>query len=276
MGDDGGMAQQHPWRRYVAIGDSFSEGIGDPEPRSPGGNRGWADRVAEVLASSVDDFSYANLAIRGRLLRAIHDEQVGPALDLAPDLISVSAGGNDILRPGSDPDDVATRLDVLLADLRRDGATVVVFNGPDIGMTPVLRSIRGKVAIFNENVRWVAAKHDAVVADMWSLRELADAQMWASDRLHFSPIGHHTIARMTLAALNVENDLDPRKPEPLPAVSWRQARVGDIGWAREHLVPWVLRRLRHESSGDGVTPKRPGFEPVQTLRDGDNSTTNQL
>jgi lysophospholipase L1-like esterase len=261
------MAQQHPWRRYVAIGDSFSEGIGDPEPLSPGGNRGWADRVAEVLASSVDDFAYANLAIRGRLLKGIHDEQVEPALALNPDLITVSAGGNDILRPGTDPDEVAGRLERLIVDLRRDGATVVVFSGPDIGMTPVLRTIRGKVAIFNENVRWVAAKHDAIVADMWSLRELSDPQMWASDRLHFSPLGHHTIARMTLAALNVENDLEPRKPEPLPAVSWRQARVGDIGWAREYFVPWVLRRLRNESSGDGITAKRPGFAPVRRESD---------
>lgn len=262
VSDAGPMTQQHPWRRYVAIGDSFTEGIGDPEPRSPGGHRGWADRVAEVLASSSDDFAYANLAIRGRLLQQIRDEQVEAALELAPDLITVSAGGNDILRPGTDPDEVAGRLEELVGTLRRDDATVVVFNGPDIGMTPVLRTIRGKVAIYNENVRWLAAKHDAIVADMWSLRELSDPRMWAQDRLHFSPIGHHTIARMALGALNVENDLEPLKPEPLPAVSWRQARVEDIGWAREHLVPWVLRRIRHQSSGDGVQPKRPAFQPV--------------
>jgi hypothetical protein len=83
--------------------------------------------------------------------------------------------------------------------------------------------------------------------------------MWAPDRLHFSAIGHHTIARMVLEALNVENDLEPFKPEPLPPTSWRQARVEDVGWAREHLVPWVLRRLRRESSGDDITAKRPGY-----------------
>lgn len=252
----------HPWRRYVAIGDSFSEGIGDPEPASPGGHRGWADRVAEVLASQVDDFAYANLAIRGRLLRGIREEQVEPALALNPDLITVSAGGNDILRPGTDPDEVADRLDELVARLRRDDATVVVFNGPDIGMTPVLRTIRGKVAIYNENIRWLAARHDAIVADMWSLRELAEPQMWAPDRLHFSPLGHHTIARMTLAALNVPHDLEPLHPQPLPAKSWRQARVEDAGWARQYLMPWVLRRLRRRSSGDGVRPKRPEYEAV--------------
>ncbi|MBH0115457.1 SGNH/GDSL hydrolase family protein [Salinibacterium sp. NG253] len=253
------MQEQHPWSRYVAIGDSFTEGIGDPEPNSPGGNRGWADRVAEVLGDRKPDFAYANLAIRGRLLDQISNEQLEPAMELKADLITVSAGGNDIIRPGSDPDEVAQRVDALVAQLRRDGATVVLFTGPDIGMTPVLNRMRGKVAIYNENIRAVAQRHDAVVADMWSLRELSDPRMWSRDRLHFSPVGHHTVARMVLDSLNVANELEPFNPEPLPPRRWREARVEDIGWAREHLVPWVLRRVRHQSSGDNVTAKRPGF-----------------
>lgn len=255
------MTQQHPWSRYVAVGDSFTEGIGDPEPRSAGGTRGWADRVAEVLSAKTDDFAYANLAIRGRLLQQIIDEQVEPAMALRPDLVTISAGGNDIIRPGTDPDDIAERLEGAIERLRSDGATVLLFNGPDIGMTPVLRRSRGKVAIYNENLRAIAARHDAVIADMWAMRELKDPRMWAPDRLHFSPIGHHTIASMVLDSLGVEHDLEPYRPEPLPTVSWRQARVEDIGWAREYLVPWVIRRIRHQSSGDGISPKRP--EPTQ-------------
>jgi lysophospholipase L1-like esterase len=252
-----GMPQLHPWSRYVAIGDSFTEGIGDPEPQSPGGHRGWADRVAEVLAERTDDFAYANLAIRGRLLQQIADEQVDAALALRPDLITISGGGNDIIRPGTDPDRVAELFDDTIRRLRSDGATVVMFNGPDIGMTPVLRRVRGKVAIYNENLRAVAARHDAIVADLWALRQLQDPQMWAPDRLHFSPLGHHTIAIAVLDALGVDHDLEPLHPEPLPARSWRAARVDDIGWAREYLVPWVVRRIRHQSSGDTVKPKRP-------------------
>ncbi len=254
-----GVGEQHPWTRFVAIGDSFTEGIGDPEPEAIGGNRGWADRVAEVLSASTDDFAYANLAVRGRLLQQISDEQVDAALALMPDLISVSAGGNDIIRPGTDPDEVANRFGDMITRLRRDGATVVMFNGPDIGMTPVLRRVRGKVAIYNENLRAIAQRNDCVVADMWSLRELSDSRMWSPDRLHFSPIGHHTIAMMVLEALNVENGLRPLTPEPLPPRSWRQARGDDAVWAREHLVPWVLRRLRGQSSGDNVTAKRPEY-----------------
>ncbi|MEO7348620.1 MAG: SGNH/GDSL hydrolase family protein [Terrimesophilobacter sp.] len=254
------MIQQHPWSRYVALGDSFTEGIGDPEPRSAGGHRGWADRVAEILAVKTDDFTYANLAIRGRLLHQIIDEQVEPALALRPDLVTFSAGGNDLMRPGTDPDEVAERIEHTVGQLRSTGATVVLFNGPDIGMTPVLRRIRGKVAIYNENLRAVARRHDAVIADMWALRELQDSRMWAPDRLHFSPVGHNTIARMVLDSLGVANDLEPFQPEPLSSVTWRQARGEDFDWAKEYLVPWVVRRIRHQSSGDGITPKRP--EPM--------------
>lgn len=243
----------------MAIGDSFTEGIGDPEPLSPGGHRGWADRVAEVLAAGGHDVSYANLAIRGRLLQQISDEQVDAALRLKPDLISISAGGNDIIRPGTDPDDISARFERMIERLRRDGATILMFNGPDIGMTPVLGRVRGKVAIYNENLRAIAQRHDAIVADMWALRELSDSRMWAPDRLHFSPIGHNTIAAMVLDALAVEHSLEPFSPEPLPSIRWREARVSDIGWAREYLVPWVLRRVRHQSSGDDVVPKRPSF-----------------
>ncbi|MES2092626.1 MAG: SGNH/GDSL hydrolase family protein [Actinomycetota bacterium] len=258
------MTQQHPWSRYVALGDSFTEGIGDPEPKSPGGNRGWADRVAEVLSTKTDDFAYANLAIRGRLLRQILSEQVDVALALRPDLVTISAGGNDIIRPNTDPDRLAAILEQGITRLRSDGATVVLFTGPDLGMTPVLGRSRGKVAIYNENLRAIALRHDLVVADLWALRELSDTRMWAPDRLHFSPIGHNTIARMVLEALNVDNDLKPFSPEPLERVPWRQARVEDMGWAREFLMPWVLRRIRHQSSGDGITAKRPDAGPYST------------
>ena len=248
---------RHPWGRYVALGDSFTEGVGDDDPRSPGSFRGWADRVAEQLSEGVDDFAYANLAIRGRLITQIFDEQAGAALELMPDLISLCAGGNDVIRPGGDPDATADKLDALMRVLATSNATILLFTGPDIRDTPVLGGIRGKVAIYNENVRTIAARYDAVLADMWSLRELHQPRMWADDRLHFSPLGHHTIAAMALDALNVPHQLKQLEPSEAEIKNWREARREDLIWARTHLAPWVLRRLRHQSSGDGVLPKRP-------------------
>ena len=244
------------------MGDSFTEGIGDPEPSSPGGYRGWADRVAEELSRGVVDFKYANLAIRGRLLGPILAEQLEPALALKPDLISISAGGNDLIRPGSDPDSLAEQLDTAVGRMTASGATVLLLNGPDIRDTPVLGLIRGRVAIYNENLRTIAARHDAIVGDMWALRQLSDSQMWDEDRLHFSPLGHHTIAIMALQALNIRHTLSPMEPTPLPPQKWQQARAEDLVWAKEFLMPWVLRRIRHQSSGDGITPKRPTPGPI--------------
>jgi lysophospholipase L1-like esterase len=254
-------AVTHPWTRYVAMGDSFTEGIGDPEPASPGGHRGWADRVAEELSRGHEGFAYANLAVRGRLLQQIVDQQLAHCLSLRPDLVTLSAGGNDLIRPGGDPDALAEKLDSVVQILSLAGATVVLFNGPDTGSS-VLGRVRSKVAIYNENLRTIAARHDAIIADMWSLRQLNDPQMWDADRLHFSPLGHHTIAAMVLDSLNVEHTLEPLSPKPLPPRSWRQARSGDLVWAREYFVPWVVRRLRHRSSGDGITAKRPLPGPV--------------
>ena len=97
----------HPWRRFVAMGDSFTEGLDDPEPGSSGGYRGWADRVAEELSVGVPDFAYANLAVRGQQLHEVLETQLGQALRLGPDLVSLQAGGNDLLHPGADPDKLA-------------------------------------------------------------------------------------------------------------------------------------------------------------------------
>ncbi|MFC4225265.1 SGNH/GDSL hydrolase family protein [Lysinibacter cavernae] len=251
------MAQEHPWSRYVALGDSFTEGIGDPEPSSPGGHRGWADRVAEVLNEKNDDFAYANLAVRGKLVQQIIDEQIEPALALRPDLITISAGGNDVIRPGTDPDVISAKIESAVERLSANNATIVLFTSVDTGFSPVFRSIRGKAAIYNENVRAIAHRYDCLVADQWATRELADVRMWAPDRLHFNALGHHTVARVVLEALNIENDLQPLEPEPLPQRSWRAARVEDLSWAREYLVPWVVRRIRHQSSGDFISAKRP-------------------
>ncbi len=254
----------HPWRRMVSIGDSFTEGIGDPIPGTTH-HRGWADRVAEVLGSQVEDFAYANLAVRGKLIGQIIADQVEPAVALSPDLVTFSAGGNDVIRPGGDPDAVAARFEDAVVRLSSNGATVVVFTGIDTNFTPVFRGIRGRVAIYNENIRAIADRYDCIVADQWALKEVQDPRFFDDDRLHYNSLGHHEVARMVLRALNVPNDLVPMQPDPLPALTWREARANDIVWARQHLVPWVLRRLRHQSSGDNVTAKRPEPLPVETV-----------
>lgn len=263
------MAEPHinaslelPWTRMVALGDSFTEGVGDPEQSRPNGVRGWADRVAEVLATLEPNFAYANLAVRGKLIDQIASEQIDPALALQPDLITFSAGGNDVIRPGSDPDRTTAKVERAVQRLSKSGATIVLFTAVDVGFSPVFRSIRGKVAIYNENLRSIAKQYDCIVVDQWSMRELQDARYWDKDRLHLNTLGHHTVAIGVLSALGVPHDLTPLDPPPFTHVSWREARKEDAVWVKTHLVPWVIRRLKRVSSGDAIEPKRPTPRPL--------------
>jgi lysophospholipase L1-like esterase len=266
----GGLpGHRHPWHRFVALGDSYTEGIGDPEPRSIGGFRGWADRAAEELATGQHDFAYANLAVRGMVLQEIIDGQLAPALALKPDLVAMSGGGNDILFRRGDPDKLAGKMDQAVGVLAETGATVILFAGPDWGGTPVLGQIRGRLAIYNEHLHTIGMHHHAVMVNLWCLPALHDARMWDRDRLHLSPWGHHVVAVAALDALAVPHSLKLLQPRPVPSHGWTQARAEDLVWAREYFFPWVLQRLRPHG-GEPLVPKRPLPGPVFGL-DGDGA-----
>ncbi|TCN57136.1 lysophospholipase L1-like esterase [Rhodococcus sp. SMB37] len=250
------------YRKYVALGDSFTEGVGDDDPTRPNGVRGWADRVAEQLARGNDGFGYANLAIRGRLLRQILDEQLDAALALEPDLVTIYAGGNDIMRPGLDLDVLVAQYEEAIAALTGTGARVLMWTAYDVGWAPVFRHLRGRVAIYNELVRGVADRHGATLVDYWRFGEYRDYRMWDFDRLHMSPEGHRNMAIRVLDALGAQHRIEPVDLGPAPVVARPEQRRADAKWAREFLVPWVGRRVRRESSGDGIAPKRPVPAPI--------------
>jgi lysophospholipase L1-like esterase len=253
--------------RYVAVGDSFTEGVGDPDDSRPNGWRGWADRFAEALAvSSGPDFGYANLAIRGRKLPAIVEEQLEPALALKPDLVTIHGGGNDVLRPRVDLDALAAGYDDAVARLSASGAKVVMFTIADPGLNPVMGMMRGRMAIFNEWVREIADSHGATVVDMWRMRGWKVAEILDEDRLHLNAAGHQGIAIAVLDALGIPHTLKPLPVVEAPTLSPSEQRKADLAWARAHLAPWVRRRVTGKSSGDGVSPKRPELTPIQASR----------
>ena len=250
------------FHRYVALGDSFTEGVGDHDAGRPNGVRGWADRAAAALADRTDDVGYANLAIRGRKMDAILAEQVEPALAMRPDLVTVYAGGNDILRPRMDIDALVERYDAAIARLVDAGAHVALFTAFDLGFAPVFRHLRGRVATYNELVREVADRRGATLVDFWRLREYRDSRLWDVDRLHMSAAGHQRMAIAVLDALDVPHDLVPDELQPLAEMDRRQRRQADLAWARTHVAPWVQRRLRGTSSGDALSARWPHLAPV--------------
>lgn len=255
------------FHRFVALGDSFTEGVGDPDPTRPNGLRGWADRVAEVLAARTDDFRYANLAIRGRKLAGIVAEQVEPAIALRPDLVTIYAGANDILRPQVDIDALGEQYDAALGRLAGTGARLVVFTAFDPGHSAIYRPLRGRFALYTEQVRWAADRHGATVVDFWRIHDYRDWRYWDTDRMHMGPLGHQRMAMAVLDALDVPHDL---AVEDLPEATLpgrRDAWAANAAWARESLAPWVHRRLTGRSSGDTVTARRPALAPLHVPAD---------
>lgn len=254
--------------RYVALGDSFTEGVGDWDPESPNGVRGWADRVAEQLIFADPSWSYANLAIRGRKMRQILDEQIDAALALQPSLVTLYAGANDILRPRIDIDALMQEYDGGVARLRASGADVVLFTGFDASGSAVFGKTRGRTAIYNEWVREIADRHSATLVDYWRLREFQDWGYWDVDRMHMSTAGHTLMAARVLEAMKSSHRIDLPELDTRPSLTRLEQVRADAQWAREYLTPWVGRRLRKVSSGDTLTaryatPTHPRWASVE-------------
>ena len=252
---------------FIALGDSFTEGLDDPRADQPG-YLGWADRFAQMLATQQPGLRYANLALRGKRLGQVADEQVPQAVAMAPDLVSLAAGGNDLLRLRSDPDALAQTFDDVVGTLVTAGCRVLVFTGYD-PRYPVLRLIRGKVAVYNAHLRAIAAQHGCDLVDLWAMAALRDPRALSADRLHLTAAAHHRVALRTCEVIGASVGEDWREPWPAPEgaiapgrSAWLAARRTDLRWAQAHAAPWVARRLRGVSTGDGMVPKRPELAPL--------------
>ncbi|RZT60684.1 lysophospholipase L1-like esterase [Microcella alkaliphila] len=254
------MALESLPRTYAAIGDSFTEGMGDELP--DGTPRGWADLVAIGLAHAAGEpVGYANFAIRGRLLGPILAEQLRPAIDLGPQLLTMNGGGNDIMRPRVSVAATADRL-VSAAERASDaGIRVVVVSGGNptdhIPLGPVFQR-RGDELADAVRARLDRSPHTIGYVDNWSDPELRALRYWSIDRLHLNSLGHARAAANVLAALEV----------PVPAagapdeVADELQRPRTAEYWREYVLPWIGRRLTGRSSGDGRTAKRPTLEPI--------------
>ena len=218
--------------------------------------------MAATLATQEDDFGYANLATRGRKLLPILAEQIEPALALKPDLVSIYAGANDVLRPKVNIDDLAAAYSESIGRLGAGGAQIVMFTAYDPGDSAIFGALRGGFAIYNELVREIAEQHGATVVDFWRLRDYRDHRMWAADRMHMSSAGHQRMAIEVLNALGVGHGLEPLPLDPPVKLNPLQLVTQNLDWARSYAAPWIKRRLTGVSSGDSLSPRRPGLAPV--------------
>ena len=245
--------------RLVAVGDSFTEGVGDELP--DGTSRGWADLVAQGIADATGEpVQYANLAIRGQLLTAIIEEQVDAALALEPTMITFNGGGNDMLRPRVSPEAIIQQTEGAIRRILDAGVRPVLLAGanPTVGI-PQGDTVRARGDELTRRVTQLAERLGITLCDNWNDSVLARREYWSEDRLHLSTTGHHRVASNVLRALGYDAPSDWVLDAPHRATP---TRAEQLRYTREHVLPWIGRRLTGRSSGDGRRAKFPEFVTV--------------
>ncbi|MFK0012837.1 SGNH/GDSL hydrolase family protein [Streptomyces sp. NPDC091027] len=253
------MEMNVSYTSFVAVGDSFTEGMSDLLP--DGSYRGWADLLAARLAARRPGFSYANLAVRGKLIAQIAQDQVPVAAAMRADVVTLVGGLNDALRPKVDMGRVRDHLEESVELLAPSCKKLVLMRSPGRN-GPVMERFRPRMEQLFTTIDELAARHGAVVVDLYGAPALADPRMWDVDRLHLTAEGHRRVAEAVWQALGLppEQDWRTELPAATPA-GWTVRRAQDLSFARQHLLPWIGRRLTGRSSGDGRPAKRPELSP---------------
>lgn len=277
--------------RFVALGDSFTEGVGDDLP--DGTQRGWADLVALALAArpaaaasaqaapaagaaprTTAGVHYANLAIRGKLLGPIVADQLEPALALRPTLLSICGGGNDVMRPRMEIAGIVALLDEVVRRATAQGAHVLMLTGGNpsqhLPMGALIQRRGDRLAdACRTTFTGAGARPGVTFVDNWLDSELAKPEYWSGDRLHLNARGHTRVAENVLHALGVPADWHAagasaaNPPASADSAAPVAARVRSARYYRAHVLPWIGRRLTGRSSGDGRIAKRPNLIPVE-------------
>ena len=252
------------YQRFVALGDSCTEGLDDPYP-SGDVYRGWADLVADRLAQDNPEFRYANLGVRGRRLDQITVEQIPAATAMKPDLVALFGGGNDLMSHRWTERAVARRVDHAISKLTSLAPKVMVFTLSDIAKRmPFGARMRPRIEALNAAIREAAVSHGAVLVDLWPDQAVHDHRYFGPDRLHLSAPGHRRLAAQLLDRLGVSHD--PTWLAPLPGTAPALSMAAHAQWLYSQVWPVVRGRIRNRligrEPGDGILPKRPDLLPV--------------
>ncbi|MFD0305482.1 SGNH/GDSL hydrolase family protein [Streptomyces sp. NPDC127119] len=254
--------------RFVALGDSLTEGVGDPVGD---GWRGWAALLAAGLAPSGASVEFRNLAVSGAQTRDVLERQLPVALAERPDLASVVIGVNDTLRCTFDIHAVAERLDEVYAALTGQGAVLLTACLPDPGTMlglpgalarPLARRQRAVNAVVHALSERYGAVHLHAAEGDW----VAERGMWSADRLHPGERGHRQLAlhfHALLVEAGVASGPVPSAvaefPGPSRAASLRWLATSGTGWVARRctdLLPQLLglaaSEVRHRVRGTGV------------------------
>jgi lysophospholipase L1-like esterase len=200
----------HPWHHYVAIGDSFTEGIGDAVEGFA--KHSAADRLAAALRQTNPDLRYTNLAQRGLLLNEIREQQLETALGLKPDLVSIVAGANDIMTGRFSATHWEEEFRTLYEAFTDAGTMVIAASLPEF---PILRTlpgplqarVKGNFARGNGIIERLATQYQVVLVDAWAISQRSEPDDWSEDGVHLNARGYFKFAQETLAILEQQTGL---------------------------------------------------------------------
>lgn len=251
------------YQRYVALGDSSTEGIDDPDGR--GGYRGWSQRLAERIAAEQGGLLYANLAVRGLTTAEVRERQLAAALAMQPDLASVFCGTNDVTHRGFDAERVAADIARMQRELVAAGATVVSFTLPDLTpLMPIGRLLAPRIRALNRALTAASHSTGSLLVDFAAHPVATDRRLWSEDRIHANADGHARIAEALAHALQLPRSsaawMQPLPP--LPRRSVGQWCADEARWWGGHLLPWMVQGILRRSAAAGRAPKRPQLAPV--------------
>lgn len=251
------------YSRYVALGDSQTEGLWDGDDET--GLAGFADRLAVMLDKVRPGLQYANLAIRGRQIHDVLDDQLPRALEMRADLITVCIGMNDMTRPGPGFDRALEQLDAVYVRLAASGATVVTTTFPDLAkILPIGRVLAKRVVAINSQIRAAAAQHGFRLVDLFVAPSMTQPDVWSIDRVHGSQKGHMLFAAAAAEALGLPGSShDWALADPGAALpSFRSRMYSQVLWTQNMLMPYLWTHLRGKSVGSGRDPRRPALEAL--------------
>lgn len=246
------------WRRYVAVGDSLTEGLCDTSRVPSGQYRGWADRLAMLLAltaPSDDPVAYANVAVRSRKVADAVDVQLPAAARLRADLVTVLIGANDLVGVRADTGRLAASLDTAIGRIRQTGADVLVIT-PFMPRRPASRWFEARFTAFADRLGTLAHDRGARFLDVRGDDELVDPSVWAEDRVHLGSAGHRVLAYRVAEVLGVRDAARLGALEQaMHDEDGADRHLGDGAWLVRHAAPWVVRRARGRTAGDGLDAK---------------------
>jgi lysophospholipase L1-like esterase len=251
------------YSRYVAIGDSQTEGLWDGDDSV--GLIGFADRLAAIIDSHHPGLTYANLAVRGKTISDVLDDQIPLALAMQPDLVTVCVGMNDVTQPGRSFHRALFELENLYSQLAGSRATVVTTTFPDLAqILPVGRLLAQRVMEINDVITSATDRYGFRLVDLYNAGSMKEPQTWSPDRVHGSTQGHILFAAAAAEAIGLpdSNHDWAHGSRDVLRPPFHERAYSQLLWTRNMLAPWVWRHLRGRSAGDGRGPRRPRLEQL--------------